>query len=165
MWLSPLQGRPSSLLTVSRRLFASKQYFPQMPQGQKIKRFYKKVDVVEHPLSAEGTCLGPNEKIDFRNLSATEGKYWAVTLDGKVTKTMYKDSLLIPSKAMAVALAEEWDSQQENISLKSLHLVSTFRKTKKCWQNNFLAKCVRAANDDSLQNYMREELYTILEND
>jgi chaperone required for assembly of F1-ATPase len=33
-----------------------------------------------------------------------------VTLDGKVTKTMYKDNLLIPSKAMAVALAEEWES-------------------------------------------------------
>lgn len=126
MWLSPLQGlqRPSSLLVVSRRLFASKQYFPQMPQGQKIKRFYKKVDVIEHPLSDEGPKLAPGEKVDFRNLSATEGKYWAVTLDGKVTKTMYKDSLLIPSKAMAVALAEEWDSQQENISLKSLHLVS-----------------------------------------
>jgi hypothetical protein len=117
--------RPSSLLTVSRRLFASKQYFPQMPQGQKIKRFYKKVDVIEHPLSEEGARLAPGEKVDFRNLSVTEGKYWAVTLDGKVTKTMYKDSLLIPSKAMAVALAEEWDSQQENISLKSLHLVSS----------------------------------------
>jgi chaperone required for assembly of F1-ATPase len=50
-------------------------------------------------------------------------KYWAVTLDGKVTKTMYKDALLIPTKAMAVALAEEWESQKEHISLKSLHLV------------------------------------------
>ena len=54
---------------------------------------------------------------------------------------------------MAVALAEEWDSQHESIDLKTLHL------------NNFLAKCIRAANDDGLQRYMREELYTILEND
>jgi chaperone required for assembly of F1-ATPase len=33
-----------------------------------------------------------------------------VTLDGKVTKTMYKDNLFIPSKALAVAIAEEWES-------------------------------------------------------
>ena len=32
-------------------------------------------------------------------------------------------------------------------------------------QNNFLAKCVRASNDETLQEYMREELYNILEND
>ena len=51
-------------------------------------------------------------------------KYWGVTLDGKVTKTMFKDNLLIPSKALAVALAEEWDSQKETINLKSLHIVS-----------------------------------------
>ena len=57
------------------------------------------------------------------NLSLSHGKYWAVALDGKVTKTMYKDPLLIPSKAMAVALAEEWESQQDQINLKSLHLV------------------------------------------
>jgi chaperone required for assembly of F1-ATPase len=37
---------------------------------------------------------------------------------------MYKDNLFIPSKALAVAIAEEWESQHENINLKSLHLVS-----------------------------------------
>jgi hypothetical protein len=37
---------------------------------------------------------------------------------------MYKDNLLIPTKAMAVALAEEWDSQHEHINLKTLYLVS-----------------------------------------
>ena len=124
-----------------------------MPQGYKIKRLYKKVDIVEHPLSEDTPKLGADIKINFNNLSQTHGSYWAVTLDGKVTKTMYKDNLLIPTKAMAVALAEEWESQNENINLKSLHL------------NNFLAKCIRAANDDNLQQYMREELYTILEND
>jgi len=37
-------------------------------------------------------------------------KYWAVSLDGKVIKTIYKDDLLLPTKALAIALAEEWDS-------------------------------------------------------
>jgi hypothetical protein len=95
-----------------------------MPQGYKIKRFYKKVAIEEHPLSEDALRLHKGEKIDFKNLSFTSDRYWAVTLDGKVTKTMYKDNLLIPSKAMAVALAEEWESQLDNINLKSLHLVS-----------------------------------------
>ncbi len=60
--------------------------------------------------------------MNVNNLSLSD-KYWAVTLDGKVTKTMYKDNLLIPSKGLAVALAEEWESQHENINLKTLHLV------------------------------------------
>lgn len=94
-----------------------------MPQGYKIKRFYKKVDIVEHPLQAEAPTLAKEEQITFNNLSRSD-KYWAVTLDGKVTKTMYKDNLFIPSKALAVAIAEEWESQHENINLKSLHLVS-----------------------------------------
>jgi len=107
-----------------------------MPQGYKIKRFYKRVEVIEHPLSEDYPKL--TEKLGFKNLSQANDKYWAVALDGKITKTMYKDPLLIPTKAMAVALAEEWDMQNEGIELKSLHL------------NNFLAKCIRAANDEAL---------------
>lgn len=93
-----------------------------MPQGYKIKRFYKKVDIVEHPLQREAPKLKQGDAVNVNNLSLSD-KYWAVTLDGKVTKTMYKDNLLIPSKALAVALAEEWEAQHENINLKSLHLV------------------------------------------
>jgi chaperone required for assembly of F1-ATPase len=93
-----------------------------MPQGYKIKRFYKKVDIVEHPLQGEAPKVAAGEQINFTNLSRSD-KYWAVTLDGKVTKTMYKDNLFIPSKTLAVAIAEEWESQHENINLKSLHLV------------------------------------------
>ena len=35
--------------------------------------------------------------------------YWAVTLDEKPVKTMYKDDMFLPTKALAVALAEEWE--------------------------------------------------------
>ena len=80
-----------------------------MPQGYKIKRFYKKVDIVEHPLQAEAPQLAAGEAVNFNNLSRSN-KYWAVTLDGKVTKTMYKDNLFLPSKALAVAIAEEWEA-------------------------------------------------------
>jgi chaperone required for assembly of F1-ATPase len=79
---------------------------------------------MEHPLQGDASKLAAGEQINFNNLSRSD-KYWAVTLDGKVTKTMYKDNLFIPSKALAVAIAEEWESQHENIDLKSLHIVST----------------------------------------
>ena len=50
-------------------------------------------------------------------------KYYAVTLDGKVIKSLYKDDLFIPTKALAVALAEEWEAQIESINMKALYLV------------------------------------------
>ena len=56
-----------------------------------------------------------------------------MTLDGRVTKTVYKDNLLIPSRALAVAIAEEWEMQGERIDLKDLKL------------NHMLAKAVRAS--------------------
>jgi chaperone required for assembly of F1-ATPase len=81
-----------------------------MPQNQRLKRFYKKVDVVEHPLTKEHKKLNSNEKVTLNNISLSHDKYYAVTLDGKVIKTLYKDNLLLPTRAVAVALAEEWES-------------------------------------------------------
>ena len=64
---------------------------------------------MEHPQSQTTTKrLSPGQLVDFSNISVSD-KYWAVTLDGRVTKTMYKDELLLPSRAIAVALAEEWE--------------------------------------------------------
>lgn len=66
---------------------------------------------------------------------------------------MYKDDLFIPTKALAVALAEEWDAQKDSINLKSLHL------------HNFLGKCVRVQEDSDISDHMKEELSALLEND
>lgn len=76
-----------------------------------------------------------------------------MTLDGRVTKTVYKDDLLIPSRALAVALAEEWDMQRDKIDLKDLKL------------NHMLAKAVRASNDEVLMKYMKTTIQNTLEND
>ena len=76
-----------------------------------------------------------------------------MTLDGRVTKTVYKDDLLIPSRALAVALAEEWDMQGDKIDLKDLKL------------NHMLAKAVRASNDEVLMKYMKTTIQNTLEND
>jgi len=81
------------------------------------------------------------------------GPYWAVALDNRIIKTMYKDPMPIPSRALAVALAEEWDSQHEKIDLKTLHL------------NQMLARAIRASHDPSLAAHMQSDIQRILEND
>ena len=73
-------------------------------------------------------------------------KYWAVALDGRPAKTFYKDTLALPSRALAIACAEEWDMQGDNIDVKSLHV------------NQMLAKGIRAADDINLLLYMREKI-------
>ena len=55
---------------------------------------------------------------------------------------MYKDDLFIPSRALAVALAEEWESQGEFLDIRQLHI------------NNMMAKGVRSMHDPSLLSYM-----------
>jgi len=126
---------------------------PQIPNLKNIKRFYKKVEVVEHPQSDDLPKLPSNEEISLNNISLSHDKYWAVALDGRVTKTMYKDVLAFPTRALAVACAEEWDSQHDKVNLKSLHL------------NQMLAKAIRAAQDPTLAQYMRNTVQLILEND
>ena len=66
---------------------------------------------------------------------------------------MYKDDLFLPTKALAIAIAEEWEAQKENINLKSLHL------------HNFIGRCVRVAEDNEIAEHMKEELFSLLEND
>jgi chaperone required for assembly of F1-ATPase len=39
----------------------------------------------------------------------TKDHYFGVTLDGQLQKTLLKDDLLIPTKALAQAIANEWD--------------------------------------------------------
>ena len=57
-------------------------------------------------------------------------------------KTMYKDELFIPSRSLAVALAEEWQSQGDTIDLKEFHL------------NTMYAKGVRTIHDITLVEFM-----------
>ena len=86
--------------------------------------------------------MKPTDDVSLNNLSLSHGPYWAVALDNRIIKTMYKDAMPIPSRALAVALAEEWESQQEKIDLKSLHL------------NTMMARAIRATHDPSLASHM-----------
>ena len=88
----------------------------------KLKKFYKHAEVIEHPESDQLQKLKENEEVNYNNLSMSHGPYWGVALDGRAIKTIYKDRLVIPSRALAVALAEEWEAQEEKFDIKSLHL-------------------------------------------
>lgn len=67
--------------------------------------------MVPHPDSESFEKLDLNDDVNFENLSQCHGPYWAVALDGRIIKTLYKDPMPIPSRALAVAVAEEWESQ------------------------------------------------------
>ena len=92
--------------------YSNQQQFPQVPGITKLRRFYKEVDVVPHPEGADRAPLGKDEPIGLHNLSKVRDgeETWAILLDGRPIKTMYKDSLKLPSRAIAVALAEEWEN-------------------------------------------------------
>ena len=145
------------MLNQARRYFSSSsmklnQAFPKVPGNQKIKKFYKKVEVLQHtekPLESEiYNELHKNTKIDVSNLSQVRENesYWGISLDGRAVKTMYKDELFIPSRCLAVAMAEEWENQQEYLDVNNLHL------------NNMFAKGTRSHHDLQLQDYMVEEI-------
>ena len=51
--------------------------------------------------------------------------------------------LAVPSKALAIAIAEEWASQGDTIDMKTLKL------------NQIIAKACRTEHDPSLVTYMR----------
>ena len=119
---------------------------PPAPNYQHIKRFYKNVTVIEHPNSNDLPKLEKDESVSLNNLSLSHDKYWAIALDGRVTKTFYKDILAVPSRAFAVALAEEWESQGEKIDLKCMPL------------NQLLSKGIRVANDHALVTFMQEQV-------
>jgi hypothetical protein len=50
-------------------------------------------------------------------------KYYGVLLDNRRCKSMHLDELKIPTKRLALALAEEWQSQKDIINLYKMHLV------------------------------------------
>lgn len=115
----------------------------------------KKLDLLKDNIidGNEPIGLGNLSKIRIDRENESMENYYAITLDGRVIKTMYKDDLFIPSKALAIALAEEWDAQLHTIDLRAMHL------------NNMVAKGVRSVHDESLNVYMLKEANKIFEND
>lgn len=52
----------------------------------------------------------------WRNARAVaDGANWTVTLDGRPVRTPAREPLLLPTEALAVAVAQEWDAQEDEV--------------------------------------------------
>lgn len=62
--------------------------------------------------------------IRFYRTAAAErlGEGWTVSLDGRTLKTPGRAALVLPTRALAEAIAAEWAAQGERIDLLALHL-------------------------------------------
>ena len=76
--------------------------------------------MLPHPNANDKKLLTKDTNVGLNNLSSAsnDDQYWAVALDGRIIKSMYKDELLIPSRALAVVVAAEWESQHDVVDMR-----------------------------------------------
>jgi chaperone required for assembly of F1-ATPase len=68
--------------------------------------------------------LGSAPRRFYKDVGVTEGKHdWSVTLDGKVLRSPAKKELALPTRALASAVAAEWDAQSDNIRPRTMPLM------------------------------------------
>ena len=61
--------------------------------------------------------------------------------------------MMIPSYALALAIADEWEAQLDTIDLRLMHV------------NNMVAKSFKMFHDETLEAYKKKEILKIIEND
>jgi chaperone required for assembly of F1-ATPase len=59
---------------------------------------------------------------DLATVSQTGEADWHILLDGRTVKTPQRAALLLPSEALAIAIASEWNAQSETIDLRLMPL-------------------------------------------
>ncbi|CAI5705015.1 unnamed protein product [Peronospora effusa] len=109
------RSRLRDLTAVSQRTFSANAGFGGVagPKIAGVLRFYKDVDVKDVEVEENGS---------------EPRKFFAVTLDGKTVKTPRQHPLRLPTRAMAYAVAHEWDAQRHDIrpaTMPIMTLVST----------------------------------------
>ena len=114
--LSRSRSRLRELAAASQRAFSAKAGSGGIA-GSKItgvRRFYKDVEVKDVEVEEEN--------------GSEPRKFFAVTLDGKTIKTPRQQPLRLPTRAMAYAVAHEWDAQKPDVrpaTMPIMTLVST----------------------------------------
>lgn len=80
---------------------------------------------------------------------------FAVTLDGRPVKTPAKQALHVPTRAMALAIAQEWDAQQEIINPNTMPATKTANAAidKVMVQHAEVAEMLAAYGDSDLLCY------------
>ncbi|XP_019672831.1 ATP synthase mitochondrial F1 complex assembly factor 2 isoform X1 [Felis catus] len=79
-----------------------------------------------NPLSPARAYAPPTERKRFyQNVSITQGEGgFEINLDHRKLKTPQAKLFTVPSEALAIAVATEWDSQQDTIKFYTMHLTT-----------------------------------------
>jgi len=105
----------------------SKKNITFVQDGVKPKVFYKKVGIKENIntsyLSTSISSINLNHSINPFLLSPMSQKYYSITLDDRVMKTIYLDEMKINNKYLALGIMDEWQSQKAFINYYSMHFV------------------------------------------
>lgn len=70
----------------------------------------------------------PLAKRFYRSVSVGDGAFFQILLDGRPVRTPKKRALVLPTRALAAAVAAEWDAQTDNID-PSLMPLTRFSNT------------------------------------
>jgi chaperone required for assembly of F1-ATPase len=98
------------------------------------------------------------------SVSSEDGGF-GVRLDGRPLKTPAKDTLLVPSRAMAAAIAAEWDAQEERITPESMPVTRGANAAidKVANQRREVADMLAAYGDSDLLCYRAEAPQSLVE--
>lgn len=102
---------------------------------------------------ADLSGLGPKRFYEHVDVAAQADGTFAVTVDGKVVKTPRRGSLAAPTRALATAVAAEWDAQEGRIRPSSMPLttlVSTARDIVPSSRDTFVAQTLRFLDTDTV---------------
>uniref|UniRef100_A0A452R4B9 ATP synthase mitochondrial F1 complex assembly factor 2 n=1 Tax=Ursus americanus TaxID=9643 RepID=A0A452R4B9_URSAM len=79
-----------------------------------------------NPLTPARAYAPPTERKRFyQNVSITQGEGgFEINLDHRKLKTPQAKLFTVPSEALAIAVATEWDSQQDTIKFYTMHLTT-----------------------------------------
>ena len=160
------------------RLFFSTQQQSQQQQMSRRQRFYKEVDIIEIStptipaasweqltsslLSTAATATTTNrddekdKEDETHNSPAASRKWYGIALDGKTIQTPSKHDAIVmgvPSKTLAVAVANEWNQQERYINPTQMPLTSivctVLDQTTVPNRMGFIDECLRYLSTDT----------------
>ncbi len=87
------------------------------------------------------------------NQGQGQGQWYGITLDGRLMKTPLGTTLAVPSLSLAVAIASEWDAQDQTIKPAQMPLMTLTCTT----LDQFAIPAVRDHTIDELLKYLRND--------
>ncbi|KAG8521854.1 ATP synthase mitochondrial F1 complex assembly factor 2, partial [Galemys pyrenaicus] len=94
----------------------------EAPEVMHVNQIRRETQTNQGPL--EGTARDKRKRF-YQNVSITQGEGgFEINLDHRKLKTPQAKLFTVPSEALAIAVATEWDSQQDTIKFYTMHLTT-----------------------------------------